>query len=117
MSLPVPSDYAEWLANLTSRIHSGGSLRHMKHFAKECPDARSGQQAAAHLAWPRLGRLGAQGRTRLVAEPALSGIDKPMGIAEYPLVKAPPEPLDTCLPSIEALEAELALGWTEESEP
>jgi predicted nuclease of restriction endonuclease-like (RecB) superfamily len=57
---------------------------------------------------PTIGLLLCKTRKRLVAEYALSGIDKPIGIAEYQLVKALPEPLDTCLPSIEALEAELS---------
>jgi predicted nuclease of restriction endonuclease-like (RecB) superfamily len=38
----------------------------------------------------------------------LSGIDKPIGVAEYHLVRALPEPLDTSLPSIEEIEAELS---------
>jgi hypothetical protein len=44
----------------------------------------------------------------LVAEYALSGIDKPIGVAEYQLVRSLPEPLDTSLPSIEEIEAELS---------
>jgi hypothetical protein len=42
----------------------------------------------------------------VVAEYALSGIDKPIGVAEYQLVRALPEPLDTVLPTIEEIEAE-----------
>ena len=57
---------------------------------------------------PTNGLLLCKTKKRLVAEYALSGMDKPIGIAEYQLVKALPEPLDTCLPSIEALEAELS---------
>lgn len=66
---------------------------------------------------PTIGLLLCKTRKRLVAEYALSGIDKPIGIAEYQLVKALPEPLDTCLPSIEALEAELSAGLDVEGEP
>jgi len=47
-------------------------------------------------------------QNRLVAEYALSGINKPIGVAEYPLVRSLPEPLDTRLPTIEEIEAELA---------
>lgn len=38
-----------------------------------------------------------------------------MGVAEYQLVRALPEPLDTCLPSIEEIEAEFLgnLEWEE----
>ncbi len=57
---------------------------------------------------PTIGLLLCKTKKRLVAEYALSGIDKPMGVAEYQLVRALPEPLDTCLPTIEALETELS---------
>jgi predicted nuclease of restriction endonuclease-like (RecB) superfamily len=57
---------------------------------------------------PTIGLLLCRTQNRLVAEYALSGIDKPIGIAEYQLVRALPEPLDTSLPSIEQIEAELS---------
>jgi len=65
---------------------------------------------------PTIGLLLCKTKNRLVAEYALSGIDKPIGVADYQLVRALPKPLDTCLPSIEELESELSrdLG-TEES--
>ena len=44
----------------------------------------------------------------LVAEYAPSGIEKPIGIAEYEFVRALPEPLDISLPSIEEIEARLS---------
>jgi len=47
-------------------------------------------------------------KNQVVAEYAVQDIAKPIGVAEYQLVKALPEPLDTNLPSIEALEAELS---------
>jgi predicted nuclease of restriction endonuclease-like (RecB) superfamily len=59
---------------------------------------------------PTIGLLLCRSRNRLVAEYALSGISKPMGVAEYQLVRALPEPLDTKLPSIEMLEQELGAG-------
>lgn len=66
---------------------------------------------------PTIGLLLCKTRKRLVAEYSLSGIDKPIGIAEYQLVKALPEPLDTCLPSVEQLEEELSfnIDLTEEN--
>ncbi|RJQ67598.1 MAG: DUF1016 domain-containing protein [Desulfobacteraceae bacterium] len=63
---------------------------------------------------PTIGLLLCKTKKRLVAEYALSGIDKPMGVAEYQLVKALPEPLDTCLPTIEALEEELSRDLEQE---
>jgi predicted nuclease of restriction endonuclease-like (RecB) superfamily len=64
---------------------------------------------------PTIGLILCRTQNRLVAEYALSGIDKPIGVAEYQLVRALPEPLDTSLPSIEEIEAELSRGL--ESEP
>lgn len=63
---------------------------------------------------PTVGLLLCRRQNRLVAEYALSGIDKPIGVAAYELVKALPSPLDVSLPSIEVLEAELAAAVAEE---
>ena len=59
---------------------------------------------------PTIGLLLCKTKNRLVAEYALSGMAKPMGVAEYQLVRALPEPLDTCLPTIEEIEAEFSQG-------
>jgi len=56
---------------------------------------------------PTIGLLLCKTQNRLVAEYALSGIDKPIGVAEYRLVRALPEPLEGELPSIAEIEAEL----------
>ena len=56
---------------------------------------------------PTIGLLLCKTKNKLVAEYALSGIAKPMGVAEYQLVRALPEPLDTKLPTIAQLEEEL----------
>jgi len=63
---------------------------------------------------PTIGLLLCKTKNRLVAEYSLSGIDKPMGVAEYQLLRALPEPLDTCLPSIEELEEGLSIGLAQE---
>jgi predicted nuclease of restriction endonuclease-like (RecB) superfamily len=63
---------------------------------------------------PTIGLLLCKTKNHLVAEYALSGIEKPIGIAQYQLVRALPEPLDTCLPSIEEIEAELGAYSKEE---
>jgi predicted nuclease of restriction endonuclease-like (RecB) superfamily len=59
---------------------------------------------------PTIGLLLCRRKNRIVAEYALSGIDKPIGIAEYELVRALPAPLDTSLPTIETIEEELSRG-------
>lgn len=56
---------------------------------------------------PTIGLLLCKTKNRTVAEYALSGIDKPIGVAEYQLVRALPEPLVTSLPTVEELESEL----------
>lgn len=66
---------------------------------------------------PTIGLLLCRTQNRLVAEYALSGIDKPIGVAEYQLVRALPEPLDTSLPSIEEIEAEFARDLDQEAQP
>ena len=57
---------------------------------------------------PTIGLLLCKQQNRLVAEYALSGIDKPIGVAEYQLLRDLPESLEHSLPSIAAIEAELA---------
>ncbi len=53
---------------------------------------------------PTIGLLLCKTKKKLVVEYALSGIDKPMGVAEYELLRALPENLESYLPSIEQLE-------------
>jgi predicted nuclease of restriction endonuclease-like (RecB) superfamily len=57
---------------------------------------------------PTIGLLLCKQQNRLVAEYALSGIDKPIGVAEYQLLRDLPETLGSKLPSIAEIEAELA---------
>ena len=70
---------------------------------------------------PTIGLLLCKTQNRFVAEYALSGIDKPIGVAEYQLVRALPQPLDTVLPTIEQIEeriaAELATADERSEEP
>jgi predicted nuclease of restriction endonuclease-like (RecB) superfamily len=56
---------------------------------------------------PTIGLMLCQGKNRLVAEYALRGIDKPLGISDYELVRALPDTLKSSLPSIEEIETEL----------
>ena len=57
---------------------------------------------------PTIGLLLCKSKNTVVAEYALRDSNKPIGVAEYQLVRALPEPLDTNLPSIEEIEAELS---------
>ena len=62
---------------------------------------------------PTIGLLLCKTKKKLVAEYALSGIDKPIGVAEYQLVRDLPQILEKCLPTIEELEAGLSLKTIE----
>ena len=59
---------------------------------------------------PTIGILLCKGKDKVVAEYALSDIHKPMGVSEYELTQALPEELQSSLPSIEEIEAELQQG-------
>ncbi len=56
---------------------------------------------------PTIGLILCQGKDNVLAEYALRGIDKPIGIASYELTRALPTTLQSALPSIEMIEAEL----------
>ena len=49
-----------------------------------------------------------QDRNRVVAEYALRGVEKPIGVSEYELTRALPTNLKSALPTVEEIEAELA---------
>lgn len=57
---------------------------------------------------PTIGLLLCKSKNKVLAEYALRDGTKPMGIAEYQLVHALPQELESGLPSIERIEAELA---------
>lgn len=63
---------------------------------------------------PTIGLLLCKQQNRLVAEYALSGIEKPIGVAEYQLLRDLPESLGKVLPSIAAIEAELGTDIADE---
>jgi len=55
-----------------------------------------------------IGLILCQDRNRVVAEYALRGMTKPIGISEYELTRALPKELQSSLPTIDQIEAELA---------
>jgi len=57
---------------------------------------------------PTIGILLCKSKDKLVAEYALSDIHKPIGVSEYHLTQSLPENLQTSLPTVEEIEAELA---------
>jgi hypothetical protein len=61
---------------------------------------------------PTIGLLLCKTKNRLVAEYALSGVEKPIGVAQWEthLTDALPEKLKTSLPTVEELENELGDG-------
>lgn len=61
---------------------------------------------------PTIGLILCQQPNRVLAEYALRGVDKPIGVSSYELTRALPTELQTSLPSIEQIEREL--GGVEE---
>lgn len=56
---------------------------------------------------PTIGLLICKSKNKVIAEYALSDINKPIGISEYQLVRSLPEEFKPSLPSIEEIEHEL----------
>ena len=56
---------------------------------------------------PTIGLILCQQPNRVLAEYALRGMDKPIGVSSYELTRALPEALESSLPSIEQIEREL----------
>lgn len=56
---------------------------------------------------PTIGLIVCQARDRLLAEYSFAGIDKPIGISTYELTRALPAQLQSALPTVEEIEAEL----------
>jgi predicted nuclease of restriction endonuclease-like (RecB) superfamily len=61
---------------------------------------------------PSIGLILCQDRNHIVAEYALRGVSKPIGISEYELTRALPPSLKSVLPTVEEIEAELAESAT-----
>jgi predicted nuclease of restriction endonuclease-like (RecB) superfamily len=57
---------------------------------------------------PSIGLILCQDRNHIIAEYALRGVSKPIGISEYELTRALPTRLQSALPTVEEIEAELA---------
>jgi hypothetical protein len=61
---------------------------------------------------PTIGLILCQTKDNVLAEYALSGIDKPIGVASYELTRALPKSLQSALPTVEQIEAELSTPGT-----
>jgi len=57
---------------------------------------------------PSIGLILCQDRNHIIAEYALRGVSKPIGVSEYELTRALPPKLQSALPTVEEIEAELA---------
>ena len=62
-----------------------------------------------------IGLILCQTRSRVLAEYALSGIDKPIGVSSYQLTRALPASLKSSLPTVEEIEAELGSAEAREA--
>jgi len=61
---------------------------------------------------PSIGLILCQDRNHIIAEYALRGVSKPIGISEYELTRALPPSLKSVLPTVEEIEAELTESAT-----
>ena len=59
---------------------------------------------------PTIGLILCQQPNRVLAEYALRGMDKPIGVSSFELTRALPESLESSLPTIEEIERELEGG-------
>jgi len=59
---------------------------------------------------------GCQDRNHVVAEYALRGADRPIGVSEYELTRALPSSLKSALPTVEDIEAELDEAVSEKAQ-
>jgi len=66
---------------------------------------------------PTIGLILCQTKDRVLAEYALTGIDKPIGVSSYELTRALPPSLRSALPTVEEIEAELAAVEPAEAKP
>jgi predicted nuclease of restriction endonuclease-like (RecB) superfamily len=66
---------------------------------------------------PSIGLILCQDRSHIVAEYALRGVEKPIGISEYELTRALPANLKSALPTVEEIEAELAESASADPSP
>ncbi|HUY93626.1 MAG TPA: PDDEXK nuclease domain-containing protein [Pirellulales bacterium] len=57
---------------------------------------------------PSIGLILCQDRNHIIAEYTLRGVSKPIGVSEYELTRALPPSLQSALPTVEEIEAELA---------
>jgi predicted nuclease of restriction endonuclease-like (RecB) superfamily len=57
---------------------------------------------------PTIGLILCQTKDNVLAEYALAGIDKPIGVSSYELTRALPASLQSALPTVEQIEAELS---------
>lgn len=64
------------------------------------------QQLKKDVDQPTIGLLICKSKNKIIAEYALSDINKPIGVSEYKLIKSLPENLKSNLPSIEDIEHE-----------
>jgi predicted nuclease of restriction endonuclease-like (RecB) superfamily len=64
---------------------------------------------------PTIGLILCQDKKSILAEYALRGVAKPIGISEYELTRALPDSLKSALPSIEEIERELSGGEPSET--
>lgn len=109
---PYVFDFLTLDAGFPERELETGPIRHLEKFLLElgqlnfyCNVVDDTLRHATDQ--PTIGLMLCQGKDNILAEYALRRIDKPIGIASYELTRALPQTLQSVLPSIDDIEAEL----------
>ena len=115
-SLPQAVPKVPWGHNILLMEKVKNLSAHLERFLLELGAgfAFVGRQVHRHKTDnPTIGLILCQDKKRVLAEYALRGMNKPIGISEYELTRALPEELKSALPTIEEIEAELSADLQE----
>lgn len=106
VDLIVDKEYKAWLAGIKLNI------RIAQQAVSQLPEEQKVQQPVgkiqeAEKSQQAVGQIEQRGIFHIVAEYALSDINKPIGVSEYRLTESIPDTFKGSLPTIEQIEAEL----------
>ncbi len=83
-------------------------FHHRQERSSTARSRRSGAVLRHEADHPTIGLILCQTKDEVLAEYALSGIDRPIGVSSYELTRALPQNLRSALPTVEEIEAELS---------
>ena len=104
--LLLDKEHKAWLADINLKV------RDAQQAVSQLPPEQKVQQPVGQIQEAEksqqvVGQIGQRGTPRIIAEYALSDINKPIGVSEYRLTESIPDTFKGSLPTIEQIEAEL----------